>query len=287
MAVVSCSSTEAGEGENEVATDSQSIISQPLETMKTVDIDNCTKVEIKTTYGDIVVALYNETPTHRDNFVKLVKEGYYDGVLFHRVIKEFMVQTGDPNSKNAAADAQLGAGDPGYTLPAEIVYPKLFHKCGALAAARTGDQVNPERRSSGSQFYIVTGKVYNESALGQMEQQMMQMQAEKIFYAKANRIMPKIEQMQQAGDTAGLHALEEQLFNESVAEASKNPVKFTDEQKKAYTTVGGTPHLDGQYTVFGEVVSGMDVVGKIQDVATGKNDRPVADVKIISARVLE
>ncbi len=287
MAIVSCSSTGASEGETEIATGSESLISQPLETMKTVNIENCTKVEIKTTYGDIVVALYNETPTHRDNFIKLVKEGFYDGVLFHRVIKDFMIQTGDPNSKNAAADTQLGAGDPGYTMPAEIVYPTLFHKCGALAAARTGDQVNPERRSSGSQFYIVTGKVYNEPSLAQMEQQMLQMRAEKVFYDKARSIMPQIEKMQQAGDTVGLNALEEKLYNESIAEASKNAPKFTDEQKKAYTTVGGTPHLDGQYTVFGEVVSGMDVVGKIQDVNTGKNDRPVSDVKIISAKVLE
>ena len=283
VAVVACSSKEAGENE----TAASAAVTQPLETMKTVNIDNCTKVEIKTTYGDIVVALYNETPQHRDNFIKLVKEGYYDGVLFHRVIKEFMVQTGDPNSKNAAADAQLGAGGPDYTLPAEIVYPTLFHKCGALAAARTGDQVNPERRSSGSQFYIVTGKIYNEAALSQMEQQMQQMKAEKVFYEKASRIMPQIERMQQAGDSAGLNALQEKLYNESMDEVAKNPVRFTVEQKKAYTTVGGTPHLDGQYTVFGEVVTGMDVVNKIQNVATGRNDRPVADVKITGARVLE
>ena len=284
LATTSCSSKEAGEANEETQ---NAVITQPLETMKTVNIDNCTKVEIKTSLGDIVVALYNETPKHRDNFIKLVKEGYYDGVLFHRVIKDFMIQTGDGDSKNAAADAQLGAGDPGYTLPAEFVYPQLFHKCGALAAARTGDQVNPERRSSGSQFYIVTGKKYNAQELDQMERQMLQMKAEQIFYAKANAIMPQIEKMQQQGDTMGLRTLQEKLYNESMTEASKEPVKFTDEQKKAYTTVGGTPHLDGQYTVFGEVVSGMDVVDKIQNVATGRNDRPTNDVKIISAKVVE
>ena len=125
-------------------------------TAKTND-NQMTKVELQTSLGNIVVELYNETPQHRDNFIKLVKEGYYDGVLFHRVIKDFMIQTGDGNSKTAGPNTMLGDGDPGYTIPAEFVYPQYFHKRGALAAARTGDQVNPERRSSGSQFYIVTG----------------------------------------------------------------------------------------------------------------------------------
>ena len=145
--------------------------SQPTNTnAKTVNAtDTLTQVELKTSLGDIVVALYNETPKHRDNFIKLVNDGYYDGVLFHRVIKDFMVQTGDGNSKTATPGQMLGDGDPGYTIPAEFVYPKYFHKRGALAAARTGDQVNPERASSGSQFYIVTGKLYSSSELEMMK----------------------------------------------------------------------------------------------------------------------
>ena len=150
-----------------------------------------TKVKLETTMGDIVVELYNETPQHRDNFVKLVQEGYYDGVLFHRVIKDFMIQTGDGNSKTAGPDATLGDGDPGYTIPAEFVYPKYFHKRGALAAARTGDQVNPERRSSGSQFYIVTGKIYSSDELKMMTQRLATVKKQDIFRRLGSRGSPK------------------------------------------------------------------------------------------------
>lgn len=195
-------------------------------------------VDFQTTMGPIRIKLYDDTPAHRDNFTKLVKEGFYDGVLFHRVIDGFMVQTGDPNSKNAAAGEALGAGDPNYTIPAEIKYPEHYHKYGALAAARTGDYVNPERRSSGSQFYIVTGQKYTPEQLGMMQQR------------RPGIPMP-----------------------ENV---------MTD-----YTTIGGTPHLDGQYTVFGEVVSGMDTVEKIQKAETDRRDRPVEDIRIINAKIAE
>ncbi len=195
-----------------------------------------TKVLIKTTMGDIVVKLYDTTEVHRDNFIKLVNEHYYDGLLFHRVITDFMIQGGDPNSKDAPAGKMLGNGGPGYTLPAEIL-PKYYHKRGALAAARTGDQMNPTRRSSGSQFYIVTGRIYTDAELDKLERNMN--------------------------------------------------TKFTPEQRKAYTTVGGTPFLDGQYTVFGEVVKGMDVVDKISRVPRDKNDRPKEDVKIISMEIVK
>lgn len=184
-------------------------------------------VRITTDFGDIVLKLYNETPAHRDNFLKLAGEGYYDGVLFHRVIRSFMIQGGDPNSKDAEPGQPLGNGGPGYTVPAEIV-PGLFHKKGALAAARLGDQMNPERASSGSQFYIVQGKVWTPEELDMMEQQRGQ--------------------------------------------------AFTAEQRQAYTTIGGTPHLDAGYTVFGEVVEGLDVVDKIAAVQTAPGDRPVQDV---------
>ncbi len=242
-----------------------------------------TKVKLETSLGDIVVELYNETPQHRDNFIKLVKEGYYDGVLFHRVIKDFMIQTGDGNSKTAGADTPLGDGDPGYTIPAEFVYPKYFHKRGALAAARTGDQFNPERRSSGSQFYIVTGKIYSSDDL----KRFADMAKQEIFRRLIIENRAKIEELQRNQDNAGMQALQNELIEQTEAEAAKQGVStMTDEQINAYTSIGGTPHLDGQYTVFGEVVEGMDVVDRIQNTPTGRMDRPTTDIKIIKATVL-
>lgn len=262
--------------------------SQTTKTEKTVTAttDTLTQVEIKTSMGDIVIALYNETPKHRDNFVKLVKEGYYDGVLFHRVIKDFMIQTGDGNSKTATAGQMLGDGDPGYTIPAEFVYPKYFHKRGALAAARTGDQVNPERASSGSQFYIVTGKLYSSADLDMMKSRMADQKKQGMWQQLVMQHRDQIMQMQNSQDNAGLQALQDKLIAQLEAEYAKAPFAFTDAQIEAYTTVGGTPHLDGQYTVFGEVVKGMEVVDAIQNVKTGANDRPVEDVKVISAKIL-
>lgn len=242
-------------------------------------------VTITTTMGPIKVLLYGDTPKHRDNFVKLAKEGYYDGTLFHRVINEFMVQAGDPDSKGAPAGKQLGAGGPGYNLEAEIVYPKHFHKRGALAAARQGDNVNPERKSSGSQFYIVTGKAYSEGQLAQMEKQLQMMQQQQIFNRLANERRDSIMQLRRAGDQAGLQNLQEELIALTETEAAKNPAAFTDEQKKAYSQVGGTPHLDNQYTVFGEVLEGMDVVEKIEKTPTLPGDRPKDDVKILKITV--
>jgi len=186
-------------------------------------------VKIETSYGDMVVKLYNETPLHRDNFLKLVKEGTYDDVLFHRVINQFMIQGGDPNSKNAKPGQMLGDGDLGYTLPAEFV-PGLFHKKGALAAARQADQVNPQKRSSSCQFYIVQGTKWDAERLKMVEQRMGR--------------------------------------------------SFSKEEADVYATLGGTPFLDGDYTVFGEVVEGLDVVDKIAAVQCGPMDRPVEDVKM-------
>lgn len=192
-----------------------------------------TQVLIKTSEGDIKIALYNETPQHRDNFIQLVKENYYDNVLFHRIIKGFMVQTGDPDSKTAQPGQRLGAGGPDHRIPAEFV-PTLYHKRGAVAAARDN---NPAKASSGSQFYIVDGEVYTP---------------EKMHWIA-----------QRTGKT------------------------FTEEQQKTYTTVGGAPFLDGDYTVFGEVVAGMEVVDKIAAKEKDQNDRPLQDVKILSAKVIE
>ena len=245
-----------------------------------------TKVKLETTLGDIVVELYNETPQHRDNFIKLVKEGYYNGVLFHRVIKDFMIQTGDGNSKNAGPETTLGDGDPGYTIEAEFVYPKYFHKRGALAAARTPDQMNPERRSSGSQFYIVTGKIFSSEVLKQMIQNKAKRVKEETVVRLVTENSAKIKQLQENQDNASLMALQNEIIQQAQAKAD-SLTKLTDEQMDAYTSIGGTPHLDGEYTVFGEVVSGMDVVDKIQNTTTGRNDRPTVDIKIVKATILK
>ena len=245
-----------------------------------------TVLKIETSMGDIKVKLYNEK--HRDNFIKLAKDGTYNGTLFHRVIKDFMVQAGDPESKNAPKGKMLGSGDVGYTVPAEFVYPKYFHKKGALSAARQGDEVNPKKESSGCQFYIVTGKVFNDSTLLNMEQQKNQNKVTEAFNALAQKHMKEIYKMRKANDQDGLYALQDTLFIQAEAEAAKQPdFHFTPEQIKAYTTVGGTPHLDGEYTVFGEVVEGMDIVDKIQQVKTDRSDRPEEDVKIINVSVIE
>ena len=255
---------------------------------KAKDMSEETKLKIETTAGDIVVKLYNETPQHRDNFIKLAENGTYEGTLFHRVIKDFMIQAGDPDSKNASKGQMLGAGDVGYTIPAEFVYPKYFHKKGALSAARQGDNVNPQKASSGCQFYIVTGKVYSDSALLSMEQQMNQMRFNNLFNTLASKHAKDIYKMRKAGDQEGLMNLQDTLIAQVEKQLAGQPeFRFMPEQVKAYTTVGGTPHLDGEYTVFCEVLEGMDVVGKIQRVKTDRNDRPEEDVKIIKVEVLK
>jgi len=185
---------------------------------------------ISTDLGDIKIKLYNETPQHRDNFVKLVKEGFYDGTLFHRVIPQFMIQGGDPDSRDAEAGKRLGQGGPNYKIPAEF-NENLFHKRGALSAARQGDAQNPEKQSSGSQFYIVTGKVYSDAELEQSQGRMKDR-------------------------------------------------KMTDAQKEVYKTEGGVPFLDGGYTVFGEVVEGMDIAEKIGLVQKDRSDRPLENMKM-------
>ena len=233
------------------------------------------KVKIETTLGDIIVRLYDETPIHRDNFVKLVKEGYYDGTLFHRVIRDFMIQGGDPDSKGAPAGKMLGVGGPDYTLEAEIK-DNLYHKRGALAAARQGDEVNPERRSSGSQFYIVWGQVYKENQLNQLGKQIRMQKVQDAFNALAKAHREEIMQMRRERNRAGLQELQDQLIAEAENKVGKQGL--TDQQMQLYSTVGGTPHLDGQYTVFGEVEEGLNVVEQIQNTATGRADRPTNDI---------
>ena len=244
-----------------------------------------TLVKLETTMGNITVALYNETPKHRDNFIKLVKEGVYDSTLFHRVIKQFMIQAGDPDSKNASDTAMLGSGDVGYTIPAEF-NPKFFHKKGVLAAARQGDDVNPEKASSGCQFYIVTGRKFTEPQLLGMENKINEQHGVALFDSLARQHMKEIYQMRKAGDNAGLLELQDTLEAQARELADKEEkFRFTPEQIKAYSTVGGAPHLDGSYTVFGEVTEGMEVVENIEIAKTNRADRPVENIRILKASI--
>ena len=226
----SCSSPKKVKTEDASATKEAAAQTTPNNNPK-----NMTQVQLKTSLGDIVIALYDDTPAHKANFEKLVRTNFYDGVLFHRIIKGFMIQGGDPDSKTAKPGQRLGSGDVGYTIPAEFV-PAHFHKRGAVCAARMGDNVNPQKASSGCQFYIVDGTVYDNDKLNMIAQR--------------------------TGKT------------------------FTPEQIQAYTTVGGAPFLDGDYTVFGEVIKGMEVVDKIAEQQKDGADRPLEDIKIISATVI-
>ena len=244
-----------------------------------------TLVKLETTMGNITVALYNETPKHRDNFIKLVKEGVYDSTLFHRVIKQFMIQAGDPDSKNASDTAMLGSGDVGYTIPAEF-NPKFFHKKGVLAAARQGDDVNPEKASSGCQFYIVTGRKFTEPQLLGMENKINEQREEALFDSLARQHMKEIYKMRKAGDNAGLLELQDTLEAQARELADKEEkFRFTPEQIKAYSTIGGAPHLDGSYTVFSEVTEGMEVVDNIEIAKTNRADRPIENIRILKASI--
>lgn len=231
--------------------------------------------------GDILVRLYDETPLHRDNFLKLAAEGYLNGTLFHRVIKDFMIQGGDPESKNAPSGKSLGSGGPGYTIPAEIHSSQLFHKRGALSAARLGDEVNPNKESSGSQFYIVWGKTYKPAELKQMERQMEMQQEQAIFGKLAATHREEIMNFRRNRDRAALMELQERLGKEALQKSKEmGSPSFTPEQVEAYTQIGGTPFLDGEYTVFGEVIEGLSVVEAIQNTATHRDDRPKTDISM-------
>jgi peptidyl-prolyl cis-trans isomerase B (cyclophilin B) len=245
-------------------------------------------VTIKTSYGDMVAILYDETPKHKENFLKLANAKFYDSLLFHRVINEFMIQGGDPNSKKAVAGQPLGDGGPGYTTENEI-NPKLFHERGALSAARLGDGMNPTKASSGSQFYVVQGKKFSVEELDSYElnirgQRKSQILREIIMMPENQALLAQIQQHQQAQDGEWLNS----FFDKSDTLIVKvkpdyKPFAFTPEQRTAYTTVGGTPFLDGDYTVFGKVIKGLEVLDKIATVATigkGTQDRPVEDVRM-------
>jgi peptidyl-prolyl cis-trans isomerase B (cyclophilin B) len=245
------------------------------------------QVKLETTMGDITLALYNETPLHRDNFVKLVKEGVYDSTLFHRVIKQFMIQAGDPQSKTASDTAMLGSGDVGYTVPAEF-RKELFHRRGVLAAAREPDEVNPEKASSGCQFYIVTGRKFTPAQIERLEISMNEAREQAIFDSLCREHMKEIYKLRRAGQMDRLQELQDSLEAQAEEQTDKEP-KFalSDAQKQAYTTVGGAPHLDGGYTVFGEVTEGMETVEKIEIARTNRADRPLENIRIIKASIIE
>ena len=249
---------------------------------------NETQVLMHTSMGDIQLKLYNETPKHRDNFIQLVKDGTYNGLLFHRVIKDFMIQGGDVTSKDAPMNKSLGAGDLGYTVPAEFNYPKYFHKKGALCAARTGDEVNPERASSASQFYIVTGKKYSEAELNQMEKQLENRLKQSIFARLQAENKPKIMEYYRSGNKEELAILRDTLIGKTELEAEKrkDETKLPKELREIYKTEGGVPFLDNQYTVYGEVVKGIEVVEAIQNVKTNNQDRPTENVVITSVELI-
>lgn len=238
------------------------------------------KVKIATVYGDIVVKLYNETPHHRDNFIKLVEDGFYDSLLFHRVINKFMIQGGDPDSKFAAPNVQLGNGGPGYDIPAEFV-PALFHQKGALAAAREPDNVNPTKMSSGSQFYIVQGMVWDSVKLREMEFKKIQKARSSEINNQMNRVENKalkdkyMSAMQNGNKIA---AAEVMNTLKPAVDSALNKYVFTQAQIDAYTTVGGTPHLDADYTVFGQVIEGVNVIDSIAQVRTNRDNRPLENV---------
>lgn len=236
------------------------------------------RAEIKTTEGDIIIMLSDLTPIHRDNFIKLAESGFYDGVSFHRVIKDFMIQTGDGSTK---ADTAANPAD--YTIPAEI-NDSLFHRRGVVAAARMGDDVNPERHSSGTQFYIVQGKVYNDEELARTEQR-IEHNRRQYLYNQA------LKELRTAAESDSVPMTEDEIQQNAIVRVydeteAAGPYVTPANRKAVYTTVGGTPFLDGAYTVFGEVLEGMDIVDAIANTATDINDKPVKDIRILKVRII-
>lgn len=232
---------------------------------------------IETEYGDMIFKLYDATPLHKANFIKLIEQDYFDDILFHRVINGFMIQGGDPDSRNAEPGVMLGEGGPEYTIPAEFV-DTIFHKKGVLAAAREGDNTNPEMRSSASQFYIVQGTVLTDEDVKKVE--------DRINASRLNKLVTKFidEAKNEAYNTGG--TIDYQVILPEARKKAEEEFKqggyykIPENKRKVYQTIGGTPHLDNAYTIFGEIVEGLDVIDKIAAVETDENDRPVKDIKM-------
>lgn len=235
-------------------------------------------VTIKTDLGEMKAILFDKTPLHKENFIKLVNEGFYDSLLFHRVIQGFMIQGGDPNSKAAGPQDRLGNGGPGYTIPAEFD-TSLFHKKGALSAARLGDQVNPERASSGSQFYIVQGQVVPQATTQLNMQALSQCVTDLRRNDPDNPLNKQLEDAFNEGGDEMFRAKAMELAEE-LSEATGNKLRMSAKEVEVYTTIGGTPFLDGAYTVFGQVIQGLEVLDQIAAVQTAPGDRPISDVRM-------
>lgn len=240
---------------------------------------------ISTTFGDMKLKLYNETPLHRDNFLKLVREGFYDSLLFHRVINKFMIQGGDPGSKHATDTTTLGNGEYGKWIPAEF-NPNLFHKKGVLAAARENDDINPKKESSGCQFYIVMGMPLDSALLKRAELRvnkeiLSKINAETAQTPEGAQMQKDMIRFREQNKTDSLKYISKRLETITLEKYSKTPhFTFSDEKKKIYGTLGGTPHLDNNYTVYGEVIEGLDVIDKIAGTKTNSKDRPLVDVRM-------
>ena len=259
-----------------------------------------TEVLLETTAGEIRIKLYNDTPGHRDNFVKNVREGMYDGVTFHRVIRSFMIQTGDPATRNEGQQGKDNGqrttdngtqttDSMGPTIPAEIKFPKYFHKRGVVAAAREGDDVNPDKASDAFQFYIVTGRFQNEEALAGFELRRKEARVQAVYAKKMQAHQAELEAMRKMRNRDGVSNLLEKLLDEARIEVDDLPedtFEYTTEQQRAYRTYGGAPWLDGDYTIFGEVVEGMKTVLDIEKVKTDGNDKPLKEIRIVKATVL-
>ncbi|RLD50441.1 MAG: peptidylprolyl isomerase [Bacteroidetes bacterium] len=237
-----------------------------------------TLILIETAYGNMKIKLYDKTPKHKANFIKLAKQSFFDGLLFHRVINQFMIQGGDPDSKNAPAGKMLGNGGPGYEIDAEF-NDSLFHKKGVIAAAREGDNVNPLKKSSGSQFYIVQGRTFSDEELDKLEEQ----SSLGNYIASHPEINKEATNYRITGNNSAFNKLIEAIKKQDNFKITKIP----DYKRTIYKTIGGTPHLDNNYTVFGELVEGLDVIDKIAAVKTDKNDRPIEDVKMTIKVIVE
>lgn len=243
-------------------------------------------VKLHTTYGDIRIKLYDDTPGHRDNFVKNVEDGMYDGVTFHRVIRNFMVQTGNPDTRPESTEkvepedtTQMGP-----SIPAEIRFPQHYHKSGVVAAARESDEINPDKRSSQYQFYIVTGRFFNEVDMEKLEQKKQEEKIERLYEAELKNHADEIRRLDQARDRVKVEKMLEGIYDqvkERVAEQGE--VFYPNEMRRSYRINGGTPWLDGEYTIFGEVIEGMKIVNKIQKVKTDDKDEPIYPIRIIKA----
>ena len=244
-----------------------------------------TIVALETTAGTIRLKLYDDTPGHRDNFLQTVKQGLYDGVTVHRIIRNFMIQTGDPFTRPGEV-ADTTKKDP--TIPAEIVYPRHYHKRGSIGAATEGDDENPRKESNKFQFYIVTGKHYSDAGLSELEGIAYQNKVEKIYNENTKNYTARLDAMRRQRDRDGVSDLLDSILTEAQAEVAANPpAPFTSEQKRIYKSRGGSPWLDGEYTVFGEVIEGMKIVEDIERVKTGSGDKPLREIRIIKATIEE